>query len=61
MRSPAATPEIAEIRRLHEVIQELNRRLNEGRHYLMGVTENEITVKDALTAFGWSSDGMELD
>ncbi len=58
MRSQPETPEIAEIRRLHDVIQELNRRLYEGRHYLMGVRPEEITPQSALIAFGYDEKGL---
>lgn len=33
-------------------------RLNAGRHYLMGVQPNELTVEDALEAFGFNRNGI---
>lgn len=36
----------------------LNYRLNEGRHYLMSVQSDEITVGDALEAFGFNRNGL---
>jgi len=35
----------------------LNTRLNEGRNYLMQVEPCDISVENALMAFGWKSDG----
>ncbi len=47
-----------EIFRLREVVRKCNARLNEGRDYLMGVKPSDITVEDALEAFGWTRDGL---
>ena len=33
--------------------------LNEGRHYLMGVPSDKVTVEDALEAFGFGRNGLE--
>jgi hypothetical protein len=33
--------------------------LNEGRHYLMGVDSDKITVEDSLEAFGFGRNGLE--
>lgn len=33
-------------------------RLQEGRHYLMGVNPKDLTVEDCLEAFGWTRDGL---
>ena len=48
-----------EIVRLRAIVRELNQRLEQGRHYLMGVRPNEITVEDALLAFGYDKSGFE--
>jgi len=47
-----------EIARLRAVVRACNRRLNEGRDYLMQVSAGEITVEDTLEAFGWTRDGL---
>lgn len=41
-----------EITRLHD-------QLSEGRHYLMGVDEDKITVEDALESFGFGRNGLQ--
>ena len=41
-----------------ETISDLYSRLNEGRSYLMGVDPSEITVEDALKAFGFGRNGL---
>lgn len=41
-----------------KIIKELNDRLQEGRHYLMSVQSNEVTVEDALEAFGFGRNGL---
>lgn len=46
--------------KLKEQISDLAKKLQEGRHYLMGVPSDEITVPDALEAFGFGRDGMKL-
>jgi len=51
---------IAENKRLLAIIREYEDRLWQGRHYLMGVDPAEVTVEDALEAFGWTRDGMEV-
>lgn len=48
-----------EIDRLREAVRACNRRLENGRHYLMGVPVSKITAEDALEAFGWTRNGME--
>jgi hypothetical protein len=48
-----------EIARLRAIVRELNQRLEQGRHYLMGVKPSEINVEDALEAFGYDRSGFE--
>ncbi len=48
-----------EIFRLRGEVKKCNSRLNNGRSYLMGVEPSDITVEDALEAFGWTRDGMD--
>lgn len=38
--------------------EDLSERLNNGRHYLMGVEPKNLTVKDCLEAFGFSRNGL---
>ncbi len=40
-----------------KMIADLNKRLEEGRDYLMGVPDNEITAEDALEALGFGRNG----
>ncbi len=47
-----------EIARLRAVVRECNRRLDEGRDYLMQVSPDAITVENTLEAFGWTRDGL---
>lgn len=42
------------------VAVENSKRLTEGRHYLMGVSYDQITVEDALEAFGFGRDGLNF-
>lgn len=37
---------------------DLNEKINQGRHYLMGVEPNKLTVEDALGAFGFGRNGL---
>ena len=39
-------------------VDSLNDRLNAGRHYLMSIQSDKITVEDALEAFGFGRDGL---
>jgi 5-enolpyruvylshikimate-3-phosphate synthase len=48
-----------EIARLRAIVHELNQRLEQGRHYLMGVNPSKLTVEDALEAFGYDRCGFE--
>jgi hypothetical protein len=48
-----------EITRLRAIVRELNQRLEQGRHYLMGVNPSKLTVEDALEAFGYNRSGSE--
>lgn len=41
-----------------ELRGDLNRRLLQGRHYLMGVEPKDLTVEDALVALGYTADGL---
>jgi len=36
-----------------------NERLQNGRHYLMGVEPKDLTVEDALEAFGFGRNGLK--
>ena len=42
----------------NERISELNMQLYDGRHYLMSVEPDEITVEDSLEAFGFGRNGL---
>ena len=44
---------------LQERTGELSKALNEGRHYLMGVSAEDVTVEDALEAFGFGRNGLQ--
>lgn len=48
-----------EIERLKERVNELNTILYDGRHYLMGVEPDEITVENSLESFGFGRNGLE--
>lgn len=52
------TEEHNELEKLKESVQELNARIEECRHYLMGVSEDEITVGDALESLGFGRNGL---
>ncbi len=41
-----------------DTIQDNNDRLDNGRHYLMGVDPKKLTVEDCLENFGFSRDGL---
>jgi len=41
-----------------QIVHDLDKRLDQGRHYLMGVDADKITVEDALEAFGFGRDGL---
>jgi hypothetical protein len=41
-----------------DTIEKNNTRLDEGRHYLMGVEPGKLTVEDCLEAFGFSRNGL---
>lgn len=41
-----------------ELITELDKRLQDGRYYLMGVESKKLTVEDALEAFGFGRNGL---
>ncbi len=41
-----------------EDAKELNKRLENGRHYLMGVARTEFSIEDCLEAFGYSRNGL---
>jgi hypothetical protein len=59
--STGITPEMEEIRRLHEVIYGLRQRLDNGHHYLMGVRSDKVTTENALVAFGWTREGLNIE
>lgn len=49
------------IRNNHEdanLITELDKRINDCRHYLMGVRPENLTVEDALEALGFQRNGL---
>lgn len=48
-----------ELSQAEHIAADLQQRLENGRHYLMGVQQNEITVEDALEAFGFGRNGLE--
>ena len=48
----------AEINRLRDRLNALQARLERGRDYLMGVNPADLTVEDALEAFGWQRNGL---
>lgn len=41
-----------------ELVGSLSKRMSEGRHYLMGVAAMDLTVDDALEAFGFGRNGL---
>lgn len=43
---------------LKKRLSELSNQLSEGRHYLMGVEPSELSVEDALEAFGFGRNGL---
>lgn len=43
-----------------EIAGDMNRQLMDGRHYLMGVEPSELTVEDALEAFGFGRNGLNI-
>lgn len=47
-----------EIQRLKNFNQDLRDQLSEGRHYLMSVEPKNLTVEDALEAFGFGRNGV---
>jgi len=49
-----------EIQRLRSVVRKYEKRLRDGRHYLMGVEPNEITPEKSLEAFGWDRTGITV-
>lgn len=46
------------LREERNYVDSLNDRLNAGRHYLMSAQSNEVTVEDALEAFGFGRNGL---
>jgi len=46
------------IANLNYDINDLHTKLEAGRHYLMSVQSNEITVEDTLEAFGFGRNGL---
>jgi hypothetical protein len=41
------------------ILENLDERMKNGRHYLMGIPVNDITVEDSLEAFGFGRNGLE--
>jgi hypothetical protein len=41
-----------------EKSSKMNESLSNGRHYLMGVRSEDLTVEDALEAFGFGRNGL---
>jgi len=37
----------------------LSHRLDAGRHYLMSTKQKDVTIEDALDAFGYNENGFE--
>ncbi len=50
---------LAHIERLDAHIAKLEQKLAIGRDYLMTVREDEVTVENALEAFGFGRDGLK--
>ena len=50
---------LAHIERLDAHIAKLEQKLAIGRDYLMTVKEDEVTVENALEAFGFGRDGLK--
>lgn len=42
------------------LITELDKRINDCRHYLMGVRPEDLTVEDALEALGFQRNGLSV-
>lgn len=40
-------------------VDSLNDRLSVGRHYLMSVKRDKVTVEEALEAFGFGRNGLQ--
>lgn len=45
---------------MRQSYEDAQRRLDNGRHYLMGVQSEDLTVEDALEAFGYGRNGLGL-
>ena len=46
------------ISEMHDTMEELNKQLQDGRNYLMSVNPKDLTVEDALEAFGFGRNGL---
>lgn len=46
------------ISELHDTISEMKKQLNDDRNYLMSVSPKDLTVEDALEAFGFGRNGL---
>ena len=40
-------------------IEKISSQLDKGRNYLMGIRLDELTVEDALEAFGFGKNGLK--
>lgn len=49
-----------EVAELKDTLSEANGNLSDGRHYLMGVDSDKITVEDSLQAFGFGRNGLRF-
>jgi hypothetical protein len=49
-----------EIKMLKNKINELRKRLLDGREYLMQIDPEKLDVNDCLKAFGFGEDGMKI-
>ena len=57
-KEEAQQPSEGEILGLRHQIQDLRSKLSEGRDYLMQVEPRNITIEDALEAFGFGRNGL---
>lgn len=52
--------QLKEIKRLREVVRELDNRINNCRDYLMSTETDKIIVENVLTSLGFNKNGMEV-
>lgn len=58
MRNKSKKELLEIIANLNYEINDLHTKLEKGRHYLMSVQSNEVTVEDALEGFGFGRNGL---